>query len=140
VYMAIQQGVVSGQENPIDTIYSNKFYEVAPNVTLDPARLQPDPVGHFREDLAEALRADRQAVTKAAKEAAVFSRQEIRANDDRQLKEMADKGAKIAKPNLEPFRQVVQPAYAKAREKFGAENVDAILKDAEAVRKALPAK
>jgi len=25
---------VSGQENPIDTIYSNKFYEVAPNVTL----------------------------------------------------------------------------------------------------------
>ena len=53
---------------------------------------------------------------------------------------MADKGAKIAKPSLEPFRQAVQPAYAKAREKFGAENVNAILKDAEAVRKALPAK
>ena len=70
--------------------------------------------------------ADRQAVTKAAKEAAAFSRQEIRANDDRQLKEMADKGAKIAKPGLEPFRQAVQPAYAKAREKFGApKNVDA---------------
>ena len=25
---------VQGQENPIDTIYSNKFYEVAPNITL----------------------------------------------------------------------------------------------------------
>jgi TRAP-type C4-dicarboxylate transport system substrate-binding protein len=30
VYLAIQQGAVAGQENPIDTIYSNKFYEVAP--------------------------------------------------------------------------------------------------------------
>ena len=34
VYLAIQQGAVSGQENPADTIFSNKFYEVAPNVTL----------------------------------------------------------------------------------------------------------
>jgi TRAP-type C4-dicarboxylate transport system substrate-binding protein len=33
VYLSIQQGAVAGQENPIDTIYSNKFYEVAPNVT-----------------------------------------------------------------------------------------------------------
>ena len=30
VYLAIQQGAVSGQENPVDTIFSNKFYEVAP--------------------------------------------------------------------------------------------------------------
>jgi len=28
VYTAIQQGVVNGQENPIDTIYNNKIYEV----------------------------------------------------------------------------------------------------------------
>jgi tripartite ATP-independent transporter DctP family solute receptor len=140
VYMAIQQGVVSGQENPIDTIYSNKFYEVAPNVTLTQHVYSPIPLAISEKTWQKLSDADRQAVTKAAKEAAVFSRQEIRANDDRQLKEMADKGAKIARPNLEPFRQAVQPAYAKAREKFGAENVDAILKDAEAVRKALPAK
>ncbi len=34
VYLAIQQGAVAGQENPIDTIFANKFYEVAKNVTL----------------------------------------------------------------------------------------------------------
>ena len=38
VYLAIQQGAVSGQENPVDTIFSNKFYEVAPNVTLTKQR------------------------------------------------------------------------------------------------------
>ena len=44
VYMAIQQGAVSGQENPIDTIYSNKFYEVAPYVTLTKHVYSPIPL------------------------------------------------------------------------------------------------
>ncbi|MEM6490685.1 MAG: TRAP transporter substrate-binding protein [Pseudomonadota bacterium] len=34
VYLSIQQGTVSGQENPVDTIKSLRFYEVAPNITL----------------------------------------------------------------------------------------------------------
>jgi tripartite ATP-independent transporter DctP family solute receptor len=34
VYLAIQQGTVLGQENPVDTIYSQRFYEVAKNITL----------------------------------------------------------------------------------------------------------
>ncbi len=140
VYLAIQQGVVSGQENPIDTIYSNKFYEVARYVTLTQHVYSPIPLTISEKTWQKLSEADRQAIKKAAQEAAVFSRQEIKANDDRQLKEMADKGAKIARPALEPFRQAVQPAYAKAKEKYGAENVDAILKDADAVRKALPAK
>jgi len=47
---------------------------------------------------------------------------------------MESKGAKIARPNLAPFRASVQPAYAKAKEKYGAD-VDAVLADAAAVRK-----
>ncbi len=34
VYTAIQQGVVNGQENPIDTIYNNKLYEVNKYVAM----------------------------------------------------------------------------------------------------------
>jgi hypothetical protein len=44
VYLAIQQGAVAGQENPIDTIASNKFYEVAPNVTLTNHVYSPIPL------------------------------------------------------------------------------------------------
>ena len=44
VYLAIQQGAVSGQENPIDTIHANKFYEVAPNVTLTQHVYSPIPM------------------------------------------------------------------------------------------------
>ncbi len=135
VYLAIQQGAVSGQENPVDTIYSNKFYEVAPNVTLTNHVYSPIPLAISEKTWAKLAPADQKAVTEAAQIAAKFSRDMIAGNDDNQLKEMASKGAKInAKPNLAAFRSAVQPVYAKAREKYGAD-VDAFLKDAEAVRK-----
>ena len=139
VYLAIQQGAVGGQENPIDTIYSNKFYEVAPNVTLTKHVYSPIPLAVSEKTWQKFSEADRAAVLKAAQEAAAWSRNEIRANDEKQLADMTAKGAKVARPALAPFRDSVKPAYAKAKEKYGAD-VDAFLADAEAVRKAVPVK
>jgi TRAP-type transport system periplasmic protein len=137
VYLAIQQNAVSGQENPVDTIYSNKFYEVAQHVTLTNHVYSPIPLAISEKTWAKLSPADQKAVTEAAQVAAKYSREFIAGNDDNQLKEMAAKGAKInAKPNVTAFRAAVQPVYAKAREKYGAD-VDAFLKDAEAVRKAV---
>jgi len=135
VYLAIQQGAVSGQENPIDTIYSNKFYEVAPNVTLTNHVYSPIPLAVSEKTWQKLSPADQKAVTEAAQIAARYSREFIAGNDANQLKEMATRGAKVnAKPNVTAFRSAVQPVYGKAREKYGAD-VDAFLKDAEAVRK-----
>ncbi len=134
VYLAIQQGAVSGQENPVDTIYSNKFYEVAPNVTLTNHVYSPIPLAISEKTWQKLSPADQKAVTEAAQIAAKFSRTMIAGNDDNQLKEMAAKGAKInAKPNLAAFRAAVQPVYGKARDKYGAD-VDTFLKEAEAIR------
>ena len=52
---------------------------------------------------------------------------------------MTAKGAKVARPNLGTLARRVKPVYVQAKEKYGAD-VDAILADAEAVRKAVPAK
>jgi tripartite ATP-independent transporter DctP family solute receptor len=134
VYLAIQQGAVSGQENPVDTIYSNKFYEVAPNVTLTNHVYSPIPLAISEKTWQKLSPADQKAVSEAARVAATFSRNLISGNDAKLLKEMESKGAKVnAKPNVAAFRTAVQPVYAKAREKFGAD-VDALLKDAETVR------
>jgi TRAP-type transport system periplasmic protein len=135
VYLAIQQGAVSGQENPVDTIFSNKFFEVAPHVTLTNHVYSPIPLAISERTWQRLSEADRGAVTEAAKVAGKFSREMISGNDAQQLTDMAAKGAKInAKPNVAAFRAAVQPVYSKAREKYGAD-VDAFLKDAEAVRK-----
>ncbi len=139
VYLAIQQGAVAGQENPIDTIYANKFYEVAKNVTLTQHVYSPIPLAIAEKTWQKLSPADRDAITKAAQETAVWIRKEIAANDDRQLAEMKSKGATIARPPVGPFRDAVQPVYAKAKEKYGAD-VDTFLADASAVRKAVPAK
>jgi len=137
VYLAIQQGAVSGQENPVDTIYSNKFYEVAPHVTLTNHVYSPIPLAVSEKTWVKIAPADQKAIAEAGRIAARFSREFIAGNDANQLKEMASKGAKINdKPNVAAFRESVQPVYAKAREKYGAD-VDAFLKDAEVVRKSV---
>jgi TRAP-type transport system periplasmic protein len=137
VYLAIQQGAVSGQENPIDTIASNKFYEVAPHVTLTNHVYSPTPLAISEKTWQRLSPADQQAITKAAQEVAPFQRNMIKDNDEKLLSDMAAKGAKInRKPNTEAFRKSVDSVYVKAREKYGAD-VDTVLAEAAAVRKAV---
>jgi tripartite ATP-independent transporter DctP family solute receptor len=137
VYLAIQQGAVAGQENPIDTIASNKFYEVAPHVTLTNHVYSPIPMAISEKTWQKLSAADQQAVTRAAQEVAPFQRNMIKDNDEKLLADMAAKGAKInRKPNTDAFRKSVEPVYAKAREKYGAD-VDTVLAETAAVRKAV---
>jgi tripartite ATP-independent transporter DctP family solute receptor len=137
VYLAIQQGAVSGQENPIDTIASNKFYEVAPHVTLTNHVYSPTPVAISEKTWQKLSPEDQKSVMRAAQEVAPFQRNMIKDNDEKLLADMAAKGAKInRKPNTDAFRKSVEPVYAKAREKYGAD-VDTVLAEAAAVRKAM---
>lgn len=140
VYLAIQQGVVSGQENPVDTIYSNKFYEVAPNVTLTKHVYSPIPLTISEKTWQKLSPEDQKAVTRAATEVAAWHRKEIVAVEGKQLDEMAGKGAKISTPDLSTFRKAVASVYDKAKEKYGTAEVDALMKEAEAIRAANPAK
>ena len=137
VYLAIQQGAVSGQENPIDTIASNKFYEVAPHVTLTNHVYSPIPMAVSEKTWQKLSPADQQAVKRAAQEVAPFQRNMIKDNDEKLLADMAAKGAKINRtPNIEAFRKSVAPVYSMAREKYGAD-VDAVLAETAAIRKAV---
>jgi tripartite ATP-independent transporter DctP family solute receptor len=135
VYLAIQQNAVQGQENPIDTISSNKFYEVAPYVTMTQHVYSPIPLVISEKTWQKLSVADQKAVTEAARIAAKFSRDTVAANEEEMLTDMKQKGAKIIRPDLGLFRQAVVPVYDKAKEKYGAD-VDAVLADAAAIRKA----
>ncbi|MCU0818175.1 MAG: TRAP transporter substrate-binding protein [Beijerinckiaceae bacterium] len=139
VYLAIQQGVVIGQENPTDTIYSLRFYEVAPNITLTRHVYSPLPMTISEITWRRLDAKTQEAVTRAAGDAAKLSRQIVRADEEKQLAEMTAKGAKIAKPVIAPFREAVKPVYDKARETFGPAIVDGMLADCEAIRRSNPA-
>jgi tripartite ATP-independent transporter DctP family solute receptor len=139
VYLAIQQGVVIGQDNPTDTIYSLRFYEVAPHITLTRHVYSPLPMAMSEITWRRLDESARAAVSRAAKEASAFSRQLVRADEDKQLAEMAAKGAKINRPAIAPFRDAAQSVYARSREAFGAADVDAMLAACEAIRRVNPA-
>ncbi|MET1414464.1 TRAP transporter substrate-binding protein [Roseibium sp. HPY-6] len=139
VYLSIQQGIVNGQENPVDTIKSLRFYEVAPNITLTRHVYSPLPLTIAEKTWQGFSDEDKEAVLKAAAESAAFSRDLVKSSVDSQLTEMEEAGAKVSVPEIGPFREAVQPVYAKAKDVYGAEAVDNILSDAAAIREALPA-
>ncbi|WP_289034629.1 TRAP transporter substrate-binding protein [uncultured Roseibium sp.] len=140
VYLAIQQGIVNGQENPVDTIRSLRFYEVAPNITLTRHVYSPLPLTIAEKTWQSFSDADKEAVLKAAAESATFSRDLVKNSVDRQLDEMTEEGATVSVPEIGPFRDAVQPVYAKAKDVYGDDAVNKILADAAAIRDAMPAK
>ena len=137
VYLAIQQGTVDGQENPVDTIKSLRFYEVAPNITLTRHVYSPLPLTVSEATWQNFSDADKDAVMKAAAESAAFSRDLVKNAEAQQLEEMTADGATITEPEIGPFRDAVASVYDKAREVYG-EEVDRILADAEAIRQSMP--
>ena len=139
VYLGIQQGTVWGQENPVDTIYSLRFYEVAPYITLTRHVYSPLLLSVAESTWKKFSDEDRDAVMRAAKEAAAFSRETVRAAIDKQLEEMTANGATVTTPDIEPFREAVKPVYDKAREAYGAD-VDKVLADVAAIREKMPSK
>jgi len=139
VYLGIQQGAIAGQENPVDTIYSNKFYEVAPNITLTRHVYSPIPLVISEKTWQKLSPADQKAITQAAVEARDWDRIEVRDSEDKQLAEMTAKGAKVNNPNMTPFRDAVKPTYEKAKAKWGADT-DTVLAETAAIRKAYPVK
>jgi tripartite ATP-independent transporter DctP family solute receptor len=139
VYLAIQQGTVIGQENPVDTINSLRFYEVAPYITLTQHVYSPIPLAVSETTWQRFSDADKAGVTKAAQEAAVYSRKLVTEAEAGQLKDMESKGAKISRPDIGPWREAAKGAYEKAKAVYG-DDVDKILAAAESIRKEYPAK
>lgn len=138
VYLAIQQNTVNGQENPVDTINSLRFYEVAPHVTLTRHVYSPLPLTISEATWQKFSPEDQEAVKKAAAEAAAFSRDLVKNSVDQQIVDMEAAGAKVSIPVIGPFRDAVASVYDKARGVYGSEEVDKILADAAAIRDAMP--
>lgn len=136
VYAAIESGKVSGQENPVDTIFSNRFYVAAPIVTMTQHVYSPIPLAMAEKTWSQLTPEDQAAFVEAARIGAKFSRSWVKAVEEKQLAGMTLKGAVVKRPALGPFRDIVQPVYAKARQKYGAD-VDDLLADASQVRKAV---
>jgi len=140
VYIGLQQGVIDGQENPIVTIYAQKFYEVAKYVSLTRHIYAPIPLSTNEKMWLKLDKATQDAFLRAASEAQKWHRDAVIKEDEELLSEMTKKGATIIKPDIPSFAKASLPVYDKAKEKYGKDVVDGLLKAAEEIKKKYPAK
>lgn len=138
VYIALQQGTVDAQENPIPTIHVQKFYEVAKNISLTNHIYAPIPLCITEKRWQSFSPADQAAVLKAAQEASAWHRKAVVNEDDTMLAEMQAKGATVIRPDVPAFGRASRSVYDKAGERFPKPVLEALLKDAETVKAQLP--
>lgn len=127
MFNALQQGVIDGADNPLITVQAFKWYEVVKNVSLTntAAGLSPFLVSEkvFRK-LPPPLQ---ELVLEAGAESARINRENEAAQTASAADFLSEQGVRIDKPDLEPFRDAVQPVFDMAREQYGADLVNSVL-------------
>jgi tripartite ATP-independent transporter DctP family solute receptor len=139
LYTALGSGVVDGQENPFMNIYDAKFYEVQKFLSVTKHQYSTLPV-IFSEKRWQSLDESQQAILKqACLESATFMRKKIGANEGNQRAAMEKEGMKINDvDDLTPFREAVKPVYQWAKEKWGGDKVEDLLKKIDDIRQKYP--
>jgi len=112
LFQGLRQGVADGQENPVPTIWAQKFYEVQKYLVL--TRHQLIPVGYLiNEKVWQKLDSrDQEAMRKAISEGAAYTTELNLTQEKRLIGELAAKGMTVIGPaeglQLDAFRKSVQ--------------------------------
>ena len=104
VYLALQQGTVDAQENPLPTIQAKKFYEVQDDINL---------TGHITDALLTIVsgsawggmdETDQTALEKVLDEAAACATEQVIKNEKDLVQWFRDEGVKVNEVDRTPFR------------------------------------
>src|SRR5687767_16015317 len=95
LYVALQQGVVDGQENPVMNIHASKLYEVQKHLALTSHQFQITPFLMSKRSWDRLSDADKKAVQEAASEATALQRKLSAESDDKLLADLKAKGVQV---------------------------------------------
>ena len=133
LFTALETKTVDGQENPLSTIKTSKFYEVQPYLTISNHVYTPF-VLLASKRWWDGLTADERDVLKqAAKTSQAYQRKISREADSESLQFIEDKGVKVSKfspEEKEKIRTTLEPIVAKLRTEIGPETVDEVMQAA----------
>ncbi|WP_374666309.1 TRAP transporter substrate-binding protein [Ramlibacter sp.] len=105
LYVALQQGVVDGQENPLVNIHASKLYEVQKHLALTSHQFQMTPLLMSKRTWDKLSEADRKAVQEAAAEATALQRRLSQEADDKLLADLKAKGVQVTTPDRAAFEK-----------------------------------
>lgn len=133
--MALSQGAVDGQENPLNVIYYFKLHEAQKHLALT-RHVYYNQV-HFMsvKSWTKLTLAQQTIVREESKAAGDGARKATMAEEEQLIAKMVDAGVKVTRPDPKPFRALMEPVYQKIRLDVGEENVQRFLKMVEDERK-----
>jgi tripartite ATP-independent transporter DctP family solute receptor len=126
--MALKQGVVDGQENPIAVIYSNKIYETQKYLAM---------TGHNYNCMVHVISkkvwdkltaAQKKIVREESKKAGDWMRKSIRNEEADQISKLKGFGMEVTYPDKKEFKKLMKPAYDRMKAVAGEENIAAFIK------------
>jgi TRAP-type transport system periplasmic protein len=126
--MALSQGVVDGQENPIAVIYANKLYETQKFLTLT-GHNYGSMVHVISKKVWNKLTKEQQIIIKEESvKAGNWMRKTLRDNEAKQIEELKKFGVAVVVPDKAKFKALMGPAYEKLKTVCGESNIKTFLK------------
>jgi tripartite ATP-independent transporter DctP family solute receptor len=113
LYVALQQGVVDGQENPLTNVASAKLYEVQKYISLTGHKYEATPFLMSKRSWDKLGAADQKVFMAAAAEATQLQRKLSKEADDKLVAELKGKGVQIDTVDRAPFVQATRSVYDK---------------------------
>ena len=126
--MALKQGVVDGQENPVAVIYSNKLNEAQKYLAM---------TGHNYNTMVhviskktwDKLTSEQQKIVKEeSQKAGDYMRKAVRDAEADQIKQLQAQGMEVTYPDKALFKALMGPAYDRMKPIAGEENIAAFTK------------
>lgn len=113
LYVALQQGVVDGQENPLANIEASKLYEVQKFISLTGHKFEMTPFLMSKRTWDRLSEADRKIIMEAANEATAVQRKLSKDADEKLVGDLKGKGVRIDKVDTAPFAKATETVTAK---------------------------
>ncbi len=126
--MALKQGVVDGQENPIAVIYANKLYETQKYLTMTGHNYNTM-VHVISKKVWDKLSPDQQKIIKEESvKAGNYMRKAVRDGEAQEIAELKKLGVEVSTPDKAPFKNLMGPAYDRMKAIADEENIKAFVK------------
>jgi TRAP-type C4-dicarboxylate transport system substrate-binding protein len=126
--MALKQGVVDGQENPVSVIYAFKVYETQKYLAM---------TGHTYNSMVHVMSKktwdkltpeQQQIVKEESKKAGDFMRKALRDAEADQITKLEQLGMEVTRPDVAAFKAMMGPAYERMKASVGGDNLAYFLK------------
>lgn len=119
--MALKQGVVDGQENPIATIYSNKMWETQKYLSMLNYTYNSTHLIMNKKSFDKLTAAQQKILVEEGVKAGLLMQKQVRDQEASQVAELKKNGMDVAFPDTAPFKAAAQPVYDALKAQVGDE-------------------